>query len=836
MGEWTALDLSPAQGSRLKLSFVLFTSMNSENIDPHSTKASEPDHSIESTKAPESAPAAETKSSSQTLPILPVRGIVLFPGMAVPLTIGRPSGLKLIDAELPENKVLGILFQKDEQQQQPGPPDLFQIGVSAQVLKMVRQADGTVVLIVQILERIQAEFFTQIEPYLRASIRTLPTVIPEGADKELSASLNNLRDSAIKLLDLSPEIPEAAKTTLASVDEPERLTDMLAGNLSIDTASKQKILEEADLLKRMHMVQEALQRQIEIAELQQKLRKDVEGQFSDTQRRAYLREQLRAIQRELGEEEPGGEEQAEQLRKRLQEAGAPEQVLATADKELKRLAHVPSASPEYSVIVSYVEMLADLPWNKATEDDADLEHAQQILDRDHYGLEKVKRRIIEFLAVRKLNPSGRSPILCFLGPPGVGKTSLGQSIADALGRKFSRISLGGIRDEAEIRGHRRTYIGAMPGRIIQEIRRLGYRNPVLMLDEVDKIGADIRGDPSSALLEVLDPRQNNAFVDRYLDVPFDLSQVIFIGTANYPEAIPAPLRDRMEMIALPGYTEAEKLQIALRYLVPRQLQENGLQPNQCKFEEDAVRTIIQEYTYEAGVRDLERRIAAVCRSIAAEIARGIKAEVTATSSLVRGILGNSARSVREQHLPKSTVGVATGLAYTPTGGDILFIEATRYPGKGNLLLTGQVGDVMRESMQAAYSLVKSRARQLNIDPKEFAETDVHIHVPSGAIQKDGPSAGVAMVTAIASLFSNRPIRNDLAMTGEITLRGVVLPIGGLKEKSLAALRAGINHIVIPKDNEKDLEDIPREARKHLQFHPVSAIDEVLQLAIEPDKG
>jgi ATP-dependent Lon protease len=836
MGEWTALDLSPAQGSRLKLSFVLFTSMNSENIDPHSTKASEPDHSIESTKAPESAPAAETKSSSQTLPILPVRGIVLFPGMAVPLTIGRPSGLKLIDAELPENKVLGILFQKDEQQQQPGPPDLFQIGVSAQVLKMVRQADGTVVLIVQILERIQAEFFTQIEPYLRASIRTLPTVIPEGADKELSASLNNLRDSALKLLDLSPEIPEAAKTTLASVDEPERLTDMLAGNLSIDTASKQKILEEADLLKRMHMVQEALQRQIEIAELQQKLRKDVEGQFSDTQRRAYLREQLRAIQRELGEEEPGGEEQAEQLRKRLQEAGAPEQVLATADKELKRLAHVPSASPEYSVIVSYVEMLADLPWNKATEDDADLEHAQQILDRDHYGLEKVKRRIIEFLAVRKLNPSGRSPILCFLGPPGVGKTSLGQSIADALGRKFSRISLGGIRDEAEIRGHRRTYIGAMPGRIIQEIRRLGYRNPVLMLDEVDKIGADIRGDPSSALLEVLDPRQNNAFVDRYLDVPFDLSQVIFIGTANYPEAIPAPLRDRMEMIALPGYTEAEKLQIALRYLVPRQLQENGLQPNQCKFEEDAVRAIIQEYTYEAGVRDLERRIAAVCRSIAAEIARGIKAEVTATSSLVRGILGNSARSVREQHLPKSTVGVATGLAYTPTGGDILFIEATRYPGKGNLLLTGQVGDVMRESMQAAYSLVKSRARQLNIDPKEFAETDVHIHVPSGAIQKDGPSAGVAMVTAIASLFSNRPIRNDLAMTGEITLRGVVLPIGGLKEKSLAALRAGINHIVIPKDNEKDLEDIPREARKHLQFHPVSAIDEVLQLAIEPDKG
>jgi ATP-dependent Lon protease len=835
MGEWTSLDISPAQGSRLKLSLVLFTSMNSENIDTHSTKVSEPDHSTESAKAPpEPTAAAEPTSSSQTLPILPVRGIVLFPGMAVPLTIGRPSGLKLIDAELPENKMLGILFQKDEQQQQPGPSDLFQIGVSAQVLKMVRQGDGTVVLIVQILERIQSEFFTQIEPYLRASVRTLPTAIPEDADKELSASLNNLRESAIKLLDLSPEIPEAAKATLESVDEPERLTDMLAGNLGIDTANKQKILEETDLLKRMQMVQEALQRQIEIAELQQKLRKDVESKFSDTQRRAYLREQLRAIQRELGEEEPGGEEQAEQLRKRLQEAGAPEQVLATAEKELKRLAHVPSASPEYSVIISYVEMLADLPWNKATEDDADLEHAQQILDRDHYGLEKVKRRIIEFLAVRKLNPTGRSPILCFLGPPGVGKTSLGQSIADALGRKFSRISLGGIRDEAEIRGHRRTYIGAMPGRIIQEIRRLGFRNPVLMLDEVDKIGADIRGDPSSALLEVLDPRQNNAFVDRYLDVPFDLSQVIFIGTANYPEAIPPPLRDRMEMIALPGYTEAEKLQIAQRYLIPRQLQENGLQPNQCKFEEEAVKTIIQEYTYEAGVRDLERRIAAVCRSIAAEIARGVQAEVTATPGLVRGILGNSARSVREKQLPQNTVGVTTGLAYTPTGGDILFIEATRYPGKGNLLLTGQVGDVMRESMQAAFSLVKSRARQLNIDPDQFAENDVHIHVPSGAIQKDGPSAGVAMVTAIASLFSNRPVRNDIAMTGEITLRGVVLPIGGLKEKSLAALRAGINHILIPRDNEKDLEDIPREARKRLQFHPVSTIDEVLQLALEPE--
>jgi ATP-dependent Lon protease len=503
-----------------------------------------------------------------------------------------------------------------------------------------------------------------------------------------------------------------------------------------------------------------------------------------------------------------------------------------AEKELKRLTHIPSASPESSVILSYVEMLADLPWSKQTDDHKDLGKAQEILDRDHFGLEKVKRRIVEFLAVRQLNPEGRSPILCFIGPPGVGKTSLGQSIADALGRKFSRISLGGIRDEAEIRGHRRTYIGAMPGRIIQELRRLGTRNPVLVLDELDKVGADMRGDPASALLEVLDPRQNNAFVDRYLDVPFDLSQVIFIGTANYIEGIPAPLRDRMEMIAIPGYTETEKLRIAQQYLVKRQLQENGLKPDQFRFSDEAILAIIQEYTYEAGVRDLERRIAAVCRSVAAEIAKGVQAAgLEASASYVRGILGNAARSVREQRLPDNLVGVVTGLAYTPTGGDILFIEATRYPGKGGLMLTGQVGDVMRESMQAAYSLVRSRAKQLGIEPEAFAESDVHIHVPSGAVPKDGPSAGVAISTAIASLFSGFPVRSDVAMTGEITLRGAVLPIGGLKEKSLAALRAGVDVVLFPKANEKDLEEVTPEAKERLQFRPVSTVDEVFNEAL-----
>ena len=724
-----------------------------------------------------------------------------------------------------------MVTQRDEQQDKPGPADLFQVGVSGKVVKLVRQPDGAVIIIVQVLRRILLESFVQTEPYMRAVVRPISTLIPSGSDAELQASFNNLRRGALSLFDLSPDIPDQARAALVSVEDPEQFTDLLVGNLGIDVPAKQRILEQTDLLQRMRLAQEVLQRQIEIAELQQKLRKDVEGKFSDTQRRAYLREQMRAIQRELGEDEAEGEELADQLRKKLHDAGANEAVLSAAEKELKRLSHIPPASPEYSVIVSYVEMLADLPWNKSTEDNTDLQRAQAILDRDHYGLEKVKRRIVEFLAVRKLNPGGRGPIICFLGPPGVGKTSLGQSIADALGRKFARISLGGIRDEAEIRGHRRTYIGAMPGRIIQEIRRLGVRNPVMMLDEVDKIGADIRGDPASALLEVLDPRQNHSFVDRYLDVPFDLSQVIFIGTANFVEGIPGPLRDRLEIISVPGYTEAEKLHIAERYLVPRQIEEHGLKADQCRFDEEAIKIIIQEYTYEAGVRDLERRIAAVCRSIAAEIARGVTPDVTVTANLVRGILGNAARSPREQRLPQNLVGVVTGLAYTPTGGDILFIEATKYPGKGGLLLTGQVGDVMKESMQAAYSLVRARAKQLKIDPALFAENDVHIHVPSGGIQKDGPSAGVAMVTALASLFTNRPVRSDIAMTGEITLRGVVLPIGGLKEKSMAALRSGITEILIPKVNLKDLEDIPVEAKKRLEIRPVENIDEVLAIAL-----
>ena len=767
------------------------------------------------------------------LPILPIRGVVVFPGTVVPLTLGRPAALKLVDDNLPQSKLIGLVTQRNEEHETPAPDDLHSVGVACQVLKLMRQPDNTIVLLVQAQQRFRRGDAVQTEPYIRAEVVPLTSVMPAADDKEAQAAFNNLRESAVNLLDLSPEIPDQARLVLANIEDAGHLTDLLAGNLGLDVAHKQALLEETHVSTRMRLVQEAVTRQTEIAELQQKLRKDVESQFSTSQRRAYLREQIHAIQRELGEEEPGAEDQVGQLRARLREAQAPENILSAAEKELKRLIHVPSASPEYSVIVSYVEMLADLPWTKLSDDNTDLDHAQEVLDRDHYGLSKIKRRLIEYLAVRKLNPTGRGPIICFLGPPGVGKTSLGQSIADSLGRKFARISLGGIRDEAEIRGHRRTYIGSMPGRIIQELRRLGTRNPVLMFDEVDKLGGDMRGDPASALLEVLDPRQNNAFVDRYLDVPFDLSQVIFIATANYIEGVPPPLRDRMEIISLPGYTPGEKLHIAQNYLVRRQLEENGLTPERCQFEEAALRTIIEEYTHEAGVRDLERRIGAVCRSVATEVARGRAGEtaVTITPDFARGILGAGDRAVREEKLKTSMPGVVTGLAYTPAGGEILFIEATKYPGKGATMLTGQIGNVMKESMQAALSLVRSRAESLGINPEAFNENDLHVHVPSGAIPKDGPSAGCAMFTALASLFAGKAVRGDVAMTGEITLRGLVLPIGGLKEKSLAALRAGISEVIVPKLNEKDLADVPAEAREKMKFTFAETVDDVLAAAL-----
>ena len=766
----------------------------------------------------------------ETLSILPVRSFVVFPGTIVPLNVQRPASIKLLDETLPLTKVIGLLTQRDEKKEDPEPQDLYYVGTAALVLKLLRQAEDHVVVLAQGLRRFSIRKIAATHPFLRAEI-DLPKSVSPPASKEWEATFRNLRDSAAKLLELTAEAPEQARAMVLSIDNPEQLADFLAPNLNVSVGQKQAILEELDVEKRVRAVQTSISAQLEIAQIQQKLQKDVQSQFSDAQRRAYLRSQIKAIQHELGETDTGSEEQMQQLRTRLEEAKPPAEVLAQAERELKRLDFIPAASPEYSVIVSYVETIADLPWSKFSEDNLDLDQAQQILDRDHYDLEKVKKRLIEYLAVRKLNPKGHGPIMCFLGPPGVGKTSLGQSIADALGRKFARISLGGIRDEAEIRGHRRTYIGSMPGRIIQELRRAGTRNPVFMLDEIDKIGADFRGDPASALLEVLDPWQNHVFVDRYLDVPFDLSQVIFIATANYIDGVPEPMRDRMEVISLPGYTEREKLEIAKKYLVRRQLEENGLKPEQCEWQEDAFRRLINDYTHEAGVRELERQIAAICRGVAAQIARGKRDRVTITPEVVAEMLG-PARYVRETKLKTSKPGVVTGLAYTPAGGEVLHIEATRYPGKGNVTLTGHIGEVMKESVQAALSLVRSRDGEIGIKGEDFRDIDIHVHVPAGAVPKDGPSAGVAMFTALASLFSNTPVRPDVAMTGEITLRGLILPIGGLKEKSLAAMRAGISTVIIPKLNEKDLVDVPEEAKQKLKFVPVENVDEVLNVALE----
>lgn len=764
------------------------------------------------------------------LPVLPIRDLVVFPSTVLPLTIRRPTSIRLLDESLPQSKVIGLVAQRQANQDIPGPEDLYSVGVAAQVIKLLRQADQTVIIVIQALRRIRIHKVTRTQPFILAEVEVLATSAPPAKNDEWEAAVRNLRETALKLVELTPDVPEQARSIIMNIEDPGQLADLIASNLNLEVPDKQTFLEELDIVKRIRLIQLRASAQLQIAQLQQKLQQDVASQISDAQRRAYLREQIKAIQRELGEEDAAGRE-VEELRKRLQESNLPAPAMAQTEKELRRLSNLPAASPEYGVIVGYLETVADLPWTRQSEDHFDLAQARAVLDRDHHDLEKVKRRLIEFLAVRKLNPNGRGPILCFLGPPGVGKTSLGQSIADALGRKFSRISLGGIRDEAEIRGHRRTYIGSMPGRIIQELRRLGVRNPVFMLDEIDKIGVDFRGDPASALLEVLDPRQNNAFVDRYLDLPFDLSQVIFIATANYMDPVPPALRDRMEVIDIPGYTDSEKLQIATQYLVPRQLQENGINPKQCRWNQAAIHRTIRDYTREAGVRELERQIGAVCRGVAAKIAEGACEKVTVTPELLREMLGPP-KFIEEDRLKTNKPGVVLGLAYTPVGGAILHIEATRFPGKGSITLTGQIGNVMKESMQAALSLVRSRDGDLGIPSEIFKDTDIHIHVPSGAIPKDGPSAGVAMFTALTSLFLERSVRSDLAMTGEISLRGLVLPIGGLKEKCLAAMRSGIKTVLIPKLNEKDLPDVPEEARNKLKIVLVDNVDQVLEIALE----
>ncbi len=759
--------------------------------------------------------------------ILPVRNVVIFPGTVVPLALGREKSRRLIHDLLPTQKIIVTVCQRSPNTEDPAPEDLFNVGTAAMVLKLLRMEEDNQSIIVHALLRVQVEEYLEREPFLKARVRTLAEHPGEATETE--ALVMNARNSARRIIELSPNIPDEAAIVLNSIEQPSALADFLASNLQLELSAKQSLLEEMNVNHRLRRVTKELQHQLEVLELSQKIQSQVKENIDKTQREYFLQEQLKAIQKELGQ---GDEKTAEveQLREKIEQAGMAQIVKEEALRELSRMEKIPTVSPEYNVVRTYLDWMTELPWSRTTEDRLDVNHAQEILNEDHYDLEKVKRRVLEYLAVRKLAPESRGPILCFLGPPGVGKTSLGQSIARSLGRNFIRMSLGGIRDEAELRGHRRTYIGAMPGRIIQEIRKAGTCNPVFMLDELDKVGADFRGDPTSALLEVLDPAQNNSFQDHYLNVPFDLSRVMFIATANYMAPVPPALRDRMEVIELPGYTSREKLFIARKYLVPRQLKENGLKDNQARWGDPALSLIIDSYTREAGVRELERQIGTVCRGVAAQVAAGKIDARKITPDVVKQMLG-PVKYESELALRTSVPGVATGLAYTPTGGELIFVEATAYPGKGSFTLTGQLGDVMKESVQAAFSLVKSRAPVLGLDPADLARMDIHVHVPAGAVPKDGPSAGVAMVTALSSLLTHTPVRADVAMTGEITLRGLVLPIGGVKEKVLAAQRAGIKAVILPDRNRKDLVDVPEDARKDLEFHFAKSVDEALKHAL-----
>ncbi len=776
------------------------------------------------------------------LPILPLRNTVAFPFTVLPLTVGIPRSVKLINEAMEGNRIIGLVAMKDPSIELPGPDEVYTVGTVAQILKVVKAPDESLQVVVQGLERFKIEYWTATTPYLKARIVLAPDRV-EAESVELEALRRTLIDLAQKFVQFMPNIPDEVIEFLERVDDPRYLTYLLASNARIDMEDAQKLLEEDVLSQKMRLLVKLLSRELEVLELGQKIQSEAREELEKAQREFFLRQQLKAIQRELGEEDEQQRE-IEEYRQKIEAAGMTEEAKKEALRELARMEKMPPQAAEYWVIKTYLDWLVELPWNTLTEDNLDIDHARQVLDEDHYDLEKVKERILEYLAVRKLvkergietNPEERGAagaILCFVGPPGVGKTSLGKSIARALGRKFTRMSLGGLRDEAEIRGHRRTYIGAMPGRIIQAIKRVGTRNPVFMLDEVDKIGADWRGDPSSALLEVLDPMQNHAFRDHYLDVDFDLSEVFWIATANILDTIPPALLDRMEVIRLDGYTEYEKIKIAEGYLIPRQMENNGLREGEIEFTEDALRLIIREYTREAGVRNLEREIGSICRKVAVKVAAGEIAEKEViTPEKVREYLGR-ARFFFDAAERVERPGVATGVAWTPTGGDILFIEATRMRGKGNLILTGQLGDVMKESAQIALSYVRSKAQDFGIEEKVFENSDIHVHVPAGAIPKDGPSAGVTMVTAIVSLLTNRPVRADVAMTGEITLRGKVLPIGGVKQKVLAAHRAGLKCVILPKRNEPDLEDVPEEVREEMNFVFVDEIEEVIEHALRP---
>jgi ATP-dependent Lon protease len=781
---------------------------------------------------PEQAVGDETESSSplpDALPVLPLRETVAFPNTVTPLAVGQERSIQLVNDALARDRMLVMVASKDSELDTPGPDDLYRVGVAGTVARMLKMPDGTLRILVHGGQRARIEEFTATEPYLIAQVREEPDVIEPSA--ELEALTRHVQGSFTTLIEGVPYLPEELQIAVANIEDPTALGYVIAGSLRLKLEEKQELLEETDVAKRLRRLSEMLARELEVMELGSKIQSQVQSEMDKTQREYFLRQQLKAIQDELGE---GDETQMEisELRKRIEEAGLPEEARKQAERELGRLENLPPAAAEYGVIRTYLEWIVSLPWSKTTEDNLDLEHARAILDEDHYDIEKVKERILEYLAVRKLKPDSRGSIVCFVGPPGVGKTSLGRSISRALGRKFERISVGGVRDEAEIRGHRRTYIGAMPGTIIRALRDAESKNPVFMIDEIDKMGADFRGDPSSAMLEVLDPEQNATFRDHYLDLPFDLSGVMFITTANMLEAIPGPLRDRMEVIQLSGYTAEEKHEIARRYLVPRQIERNGLTPDQIEITDDAISVVIEEYTREAGVRNLERELGSICRKIARQVAEGkVQDKVVVDGTLARELLGKR-RFFSEVRRRTSEPGVATGLAWTPVGGEVLFIEATYFPGTGRLQITGQLGDVMRESAEAALSFVRSHARELRPDLPEdfFQKHDFHVHVPAGATPKDGPSAGVAMATALASLISQRAVRDDTAMTGELTLTGQVLPIGGLKEKALAAQDAGLKRVIAPRLNEQDIDEIPEHLRKDLEFIFVDRIEEVLEQA------
>jgi ATP-dependent Lon protease len=759
--------------------------------------------------------------------LLPLQDAVLFPNTVIPLAVVKRPGIQLVEEALRDGKSIGLTLLNNRDIENPGPNDVHRIGTIGTVQKMLKVPDGTLRCIVAGQSVFKIEQFTATDPYLVAEYAELPDIT--SSSDELVAMQRNLGTLFQKLLGYLPQAPREMEMEVQNISDPNLLTYFVASTMRLDTADRQAVLEERDTAKRMRKLTMLLTKELEVVELGHKIQSDIQREMEKNQREFYLRQQLRAIQEELGEVDPQLAE-ANELRQKIEEAKMPEDARKAADRELDRISKVPQASPEYSVIRTYLDWLVQLPWGQETTDHFDIKRARKILDEDHYDLDKIKDRIIEYLAVGKLKKRLTGPILCFVGPPGTGKTSLGQSIARAMGRKFARLSVGGVRDEAEIRGHRRTYIGAMPGTIVRAIRDAGTRNPVMMIDEIDKVGADFRGDPQSALLEVLDPEQNNTFRDHYLDLPFDLSQVLFVCTANSLDTISPPLRDRMEIIQLSGYTELEKLQIAKRYLVPKQRKANGLRDSQAQINDAALRSIIVDYTREAGVRNLEREIGTTFRKIARKIAESPRYKGRIKVDSLVGYL-NKPLFYNEVKKRVASVGVSTGMFYTPVGGDILFIETTAMPGTGKLVLTGQLGDVMKESAQAAVSFLRSRSAELGLPDDYFAKHDLHIHVPTGAVPKDGPSAGVALATAIASLLTGIKVDPDVAMTGEITLTGQVLPIGGLKEKVLGAKRAGIRKIIMPKRNEIDLDDIPKEVRDTMSFVPVEELSEVLQHAL-----